>query len=337
MIRAPRALLALLLSLPLLLGLAPAEGIIAFSASPDAEVVVHPRSDPLRIDVMVRRNRVPLDRQLDGLTARHLSEIEVVSIGGGTWFVTLYVERPEIVVVPQVIPGKLVLRLRPGRVGTIEVPEAPTLRELLDDPPQRLPAPPPPLALSPLRGDASTLKLRPDLVLQDLPVWRIRGRELSKLQGWPAVDAYRMELALHDHPARQAATRYHLGLEHLGLGWYREAAFYLEETLASDVPYDVPAVALATARAQLVLDRTQRSRELCRMAADNGAEDVAVLVCLGAVALKDGTPSPTAVGRALEQASLVPSHRLLAAQLLQQDHRHAEARQILEALAYSMD
>ena len=331
------ARLLLILS-PLLLGLTPTEGVIALTASPDTTVTMFPRTDPVRVDLMVAHNLVSLGPQIDGVTARHLLEIDVTSIGGGTWFLAMHLADPGIVVVPEVRQGRVLLRLRPGRPELVEAVEEVSIDRLLQDPPPRRPAPPQDLALTPLRGDASTIHLRPIEVLQDTAIWQ-GGVQPAAVGGWWAVDEYRHTLTTTDDPSIRAAAHYRLGLEHLGLGWYREASYYLEETLksADEVPINVPSVALAAARAQLVLHRSDRARQLCHLAAEHGADGVGVLVCLGTVALTDGHPSPTHVGRALKAASPVPDHQLLAAQLLQQDHRNAEARRILEALAYSVD
>ena len=324
---------SVLLGLSLLLGASPPQGVIAFDATPGASISAYPRVEPGRIDLVVKGNRVPLRDQLEDMTARYVQDVDVTSIGGGTWFVTLRIDRPDVVLVPQVEPRRIVLRLRRGTV-TLSPPEGPgTLRALLDSPPARQPLAPPEVALTPLRGDASTLTISPDQILQQAPSWDVPGVSAGDARGWRAVDAYRAILTTTRDPAVRAASRYRLGLEHMGLGWYREAAYYLEDTLASHAEVDIAAVSLAAARAHVVQGHAARTEELCRQSAAAGAGDVAVLVCLGTAAMNGGSPSPTHVGRLLDAASRVPDHRLLAAQLLQQDHRHVEARGILEALA----
>ena len=319
------------------MGVAPAEGIIGFRTSPDAELVVYPRVDPLRIDIMMRKNRVPLDRQLEGLTAQYIEDIVVESIGGGTWFLTLHVSAPEISVTPTATPGRMVLRLAPGTPEVVQSGTPPTVSDLLDNRIVRRPAAPVRLGLTPLRGEASTMRVRPWQVLQSLPTWRNAPVPSVPTSGWPAIESYRATLTQsRDEPIRTAA-RYRLGMEYLGIGWYREAAFYLEEVLSSEADFDVPAVALAAARAHLVLERTTRTRQLCKLASEAGANDVAVLVCVGTAALQDGRPAPTETARAILDQSRVPEHRLLAAQLLMADHRYAEARLVLEALGYGSD
>lgn len=337
--RIPSALRACLAALGvlLLLGAAPRQGIVAFQTSADAEILTYPRTDPMRIDLMVRRNRVSLSRQIEGLTARYLQEIYVTSIGGGTWFVTLHVDDPRVVARTEMTPGRLLIRLRPGAPRVLAEPEPATLADLLTDDTPRRPAAPPPLALAPLRGDASTMLQPGGRVLQQLPLWRTRLVKPSEGRGWSAVDDYRLTMATSDDPRVHAAASYRLGLEHLGLGWYREAAYYLERTLNSEVPFDVAAVSLAAARAHLVLGRADRTRQLCHQALENGASEVQVLACLGSAALHDGVPNPTAVGRALIASSRLPPHRHLAAQLLLADHRVEEARRILESLAYGVE
>ncbi len=334
-----RALVGLLLLLPGLLGSAPTEGVVGLRTSPDAELLVYPRTDPRRIDLMIRKNRVPLGAQVDGLSAQHLDEIDAVSIGGGTWFVTLHVRQPDVVVTTEAEPGRVLLRLTRGKPELRQLsPEPPRLEALLRDPGPRRPASPPHLALMPLRGDASTLRLTSLQVLLELPPWRDAPVRLADTYGWPAIEGYRQRLSLASDPDVQAAARYRLGMEYLGIGWHREAAYYFESVLAGKGRFHGPAVALAAARAHLTLGRADRTRQLCRWADEQDAPPIAVMVCLGTASLHDGTPGPTTVARTLLSATAgQPQHRLLAAQLLMSDHRYPEAREILEPLAYGWD
>lgn len=326
-----------LLLLPWLMAIAPSEGVIVLRTSPDATVFEYPRAEAKRIDLMIDDNRVPLDRQLDGLSARYVLDIDAESIGGGTWFVTIQVEAPEVQLVPEITPGKILLRLRPGPIQPYVPPDPPTFEQLLADEIPRRQAAPVRLALNPLRGEASTIRVSPAQVLQPLPTWRNAPVPRVDTYGWPAIDTYRATLTQSQDPGVRAAAWYRLGMEYMGIGWYREAAHYFEEVLASDADFSVPAVALPAARAHLVLGRTQRTRTLCKMAAEAGADEVSVLVCLGAAALHDGSPAPTETARTLLAMSRVPHHRLLAAQLLMEDHRYAEARLVLESLAYGSE
>lgn len=311
----------------------PTRGVVVFRTSPDAKVLLYPRYDPRRIDVMLRDNRLAIDDQVEGLTALHLEEIEARSIGGGTWFIKIYVDDESIVARPVLEPGRVVLYLEPGEPDVIAPVDVPPVETFLTDPPARRPEVPAPIALTYLRGDANTLTLRPQDIQMELPIWQTQ-QEPTRTSGWPAIDVYRSRLVEAPSELLASEIRYRLGLEHLGLGWYREAAYYFERVLNAETPYDVPAVALAAARAHLALGRSTRARELCRLAGESDAEAVDVLQCLGAAALIDGTPSPTHVGRALLAHSRRPGHRLLAGQLILSDHRFSEARRVLEAVAH---
>ncbi|MEN0065239.1 MAG: tetratricopeptide repeat protein [Myxococcota bacterium] len=311
----------------------PTRGVVVFGTSPDADVVVYPRNDPRRIDVMVRNNRMPIDRQTAGMTALYLQEIEALAIGGGTWFVKLWVDADNIVVNPKVTPGRVVLYLEPGTPKLLPPVEVPTVEQLLTAPPPRQPLAPAPIALTFLRGGSNTLTLRPQDIQLDLPIWDT-GEVPPDARGWMAIDVYRARMIESVTRARKAELHYRLGLEHLGLGWYREAAYYFEAVMGSDTPYDIPAVALAAARAHLALGRPKRARELCQVAGSAGATAIGVLQCIGAASLLDGFPSPTHVGRALLANSNLPEHRLLAGQLILSDHRFTEARRVLEAVAH---
>ena len=74
----------------------------------------------------------------------------------------------------------------------------------------------------------------------------------------------------------------------------------------------------------------EQAREHCVLAHEAGASETDVLFCLGRVALGSATPSPTAVGLALEDRVKTPEAILLAGFLLAMDNRFGKARSLFE-------
>ena len=76
---------------------APDAGVIVLSPSPGARVEVLPRRDAQFIEIGIYDNIEPVHEQLKGRSARYVEEIDVLSVGGGTWFVTLAVTSEDVV------------------------------------------------------------------------------------------------------------------------------------------------------------------------------------------------------------------------------------------------
>ena len=308
---------------------APGSGVILLDASPDAEVVVFPRVEPTRIDVALYGNREPLADQLDGVSTQHLRQGWATSIGGGTWFVTLHVDRPDVALDWTLVDGRLTLRLAVGPAPVVPPADPPTVVDLLDDPPPRRPAEPQPLTLHPLRGDASTVRLTPEDAFLGMP--SVSTPEVATYRpSLAAIDSYREVWTTSDDPAVRGAALARAGVAFAGLGQHRDALHYLQRAL--DEGRSDPATVFAIARSQAAMGRVDDVRSSCRYAARRGGAEQDVLACLAAVALLGGAPSPTHVGRALAEATERPHRKLLAAQLLQSDHRHEEALPILRRL-----
>ncbi len=306
-------------------------GYVELTVSPDTEVVRFPRVEPGRIDLALYGNRVELDHQLEGRTTKHLRQAWATTVGGGTWFVTLHVDDPEVELSYTLEEGQLQVVLAPG-APKLEAPypSLPDLGMLLDDPPPRQPAPPPPLTLHPLLGDASTVRMDAEDAFIGMP--RVRTMEVATYRSsMAAIDAYRqMWMDAEDVDVRAAALS-RIAVAYANLDMHRDALHYFHRAL--DMGRNDPELVLAMARTQVALGRAGEARSSCRYAARRGGDDDDVLACLGGVALLDGHPSPTHVGRALAASTRDPHRRLLAAQLLQSDHRHDEALPILERLA----
>lgn len=307
-----------------------ATGHLALDVSPDTTVEVYPRTVANRIDIAVDGNRMPLHDQLANMSSRHLMQADAVSIGGGRWFLSLFVESPTIGVTPNLAENRLLLQLHErSDEPLLDMSESATLSQLLADEPKRLPAAPSALPLHPLMGDATTIAIPSQQFLAGLPVWTVADVMVPSLHGWPAVDLYSHQLALADEPDVRTASRYALGLAYMNIDLYREASYYLESALHDDPQNAVAEIALAAAHAHVVTGAPHDARVDCALASRLGASERDTLACLGAAALLDGAPSPTHLANALERASDAIPDRLLAAQLYLLDHRHDQARRLL--------
>jgi tetratricopeptide (TPR) repeat protein len=315
-------------------------GRLAIETSPGATLEVLPTVYADQIVVAVRGNHVPLHDQLDGRAASGLLDVSLVSVGGGTWFLTLYPERPELVLEVRPAPAGYTLALRPGRPEPpLRLPPGPpALADLYADRVPRRPERPPTRPLLPLLGDASPVLAAGEHAL-DLPQWAgpsVTGPDSARLappdpHGWSAIEGYREVLCSSaDADARHLAM-WRLALAHLELGLAREADHYLARLVGQPRVPQLP-VLLQRARTAAVLGRWDAMRGHCQAAAAIAPDDVAVLQCHAVLAVQTGRPAPAAAGRVLLEVAQDDDDRALAARALLRDGAHAEALPILRAL-----
>lgn len=308
---------------------APKAGTVTLLTSEDARVVAFPRVDAQRIDVGIYGNRVPLDEQLEGRTSMHLKQAWATSIGGGTWFVTLHVD-PTTDIAWTHEGGRLVLQLAPDAHPVVVAPEPMRVDELVASPPPRRPAPPIPLTLHPLRGDATTLAMdavdgfrgMPEVVTPSVQTWA---------PSLEAIDLYRAAFtdpATGEDVRAQALAR--AGVAYTDLDLPREAVHYL--TRAIEAGKADPATVLALARAEVARGRGDEATHACRLAARQRASEEDVLACFVAVSYMSPELPASEFARALARRTRDPHRLWMAAQRLQADHRHDEALVILERL-----
>jgi hypothetical protein len=130
-------------------------GSLFLSLSPGAEVDVQPRRSANVIEIAIRGNHVPIRPQLEGRTASGMFDVNGLSVGGGTWFVSVYPQDLsmglEAVATPEGYrfvwtPSQLVV---PAEVETVS-----TVQELLALETLPVPGLPPTRTLLPLVGGA---------------------------------------------------------------------------------------------------------------------------------------------------------------------------------------
>ncbi len=313
-------------------------GHVYFEATPGAEVVVFPRQEKRTIDIGIYRNRVSIHSQLQEVSALYADDVNAVSVGGGTTYLTIHTDRDDIL--PRVIrrKGFYEIALSPGRVKVTPIPAALSLEQILDPETRRRPARPPRVPLTPLRGSATTTATDPRRIPLDIPTW-IPKIDPSTAAGHllddgratlEAIDGHREVLTSTTDRRLQQIARFRLGSAYMALDLHREAAYYLHDFLEGEDPPVITANLMA-AQADYGIGRWDEGREHCVTAAAAGARKTDVLICLTPPSLATGSPPPTEVGRSLAISSGEPRIHLLAALLLQSDNRHAEAKPLLEA------
>ncbi len=294
-------------------------GSFTLAVSPGASVIATARREG-HLDLIIHGNRIPLADGLDAALAPWLRSARGQSVGNGTWLIDLRL-------VPGAPPPAVSLQ-----AGALQVGPEPMRTSMPDLPASlRHPAHPPDVGLHPLWGDARTLALASERWPLSPPTdhgAELHG-DLAKPPSWRNLAGYRRAmLAAHDDRDREIAWS-RLAEAYMALGAPREALAYLKR-----LPASFPGVEMRRATAQLDLGDHEGARAACERAVDAGAGATA-WSCLGRIALATGAPNPSHVGVALLVVGDGPVHRLLGAELLAADHRWADARPVLEALARS--
>lgn len=320
---------------------APDTGRYVLHPTPGARVIRFPRTEPLRIELGVYDNTARLDEQLEGKTAAWVQDVDAVSVGGGIWFVTFYVQQPDIGLTWETEATRLVISLKPGLARDIDPTPVVTVEELVAGTVPRRPAPVAENALRPLYGDASTLVLNADDYVPSVPRWnpgRVPPpwRDLAVAPAFPnhtTIDRYRSALTSSRDPKVREVSLYRLGTALQELSMHRDALYYLNQLEGSRSLVPESSLHLEKARAQMHLRRWDHARASCRAAWGAGAGALLTLRCLGTVSLKTSDPAPTETARALAEVDPEPLSQLIAAQLLIRDRRYSEAATLLAPLA----
>ena len=81
---------------PLLNTYAPGTGYVALELSPSTRIVEYPENQPTIAQIAFYRNKVPLTQQVKFINTRWIADTQVWSVGNGAWFLTLYLDAPNI-------------------------------------------------------------------------------------------------------------------------------------------------------------------------------------------------------------------------------------------------
>ncbi|MFT6818624.1 MAG: tetratricopeptide (TPR) repeat protein [Myxococcota bacterium] len=309
-------------------------GSLFLSLSPGAEVDVQPRRSANVIEIAIRGNHVPIRPQLEGRTASGMFDVNGLSVGGGTWFVSVYPQDLsmglEAVATPEGYrfvwtPSQLVV---PAEVETVS-----TVQELLALETLPVPGLPPTRTLLPLVGGAGFAN---DISGFRLPLVPWIGEPLTTDEqglltgttlGHDAIVRFTHTLVSGGGHALEQTSRYRLAVAYDALALSRESDFYLEEMQAAgDVSQ---AVALLRARAAARLSDWTSMRTHCEAAATADLEHPATLQCFGVLAIRTGSPSPGVTGRLVAQRVPGVGGQMLAARALMRDHHYDEALALL--------
>ena len=303
-----------------------------------------PRTDSTRVQWAFRGVDQPLHDQLEGLRTDGVQNWDAVGLGGGTWIVTAYLEddRPLVATWRWTEDGPAVIVIDEGEPEMLVVQEAPTLEQLVAGEVPRHADTVASTSLSPLRGEALTVKLDTAVFPAAFPGWEpnIPDGQRAMLEGGSdlvAIDGYRRVLTETDDDYVRAAAFFRLGEAHRDLGLSREATHYFDRVAELDTAWPEAAVHLHRAQAALASGHPAQARALCGEVAEVRHRDAQVLECLGLVSLETADPAPAPTGRALARASSRPESLVLAAQLLQLDGRHVEAEPLLVEALVGLD
>ena len=326
---------------PTLLVTGPPEGHLVLQISDGARIEQFPRTKDTEIDFVIYQNTKPLMTQLDRQRPKFLGDAFANSMGQGTWFVTLYVTKPEIVAETAREEGVgLVFTLKPGKPKKVEPRGIFTLEELLYSPPPRRPNHPPRTKLHPLYGDAQTIQFKSSTYTLASHHWKPmlgeldRGRDLTITKN-PTIydiDQYRYIFTTTRSKETKAVAMYQMGRTYETLGLYREAGYYYQSVVKQTAPYPANKLHMAQARIALAIEDWDSAQTHCKNAYETGAGELATLECIGLIARSTGYPSPSDVGRALANKTTKPMAHLLAAELLMNDHYYDEALELLRPL-----
>ena len=324
----------LALGAALAFGAGPAE--IDLDVTPGTRAVVFPQTESDRAEIgLYGDRRAPVVTLIPLVTSAN-----VVSVGGGTFFVRLALGQPGLdATVSTIAAGRIAIVVGPATRRLVEATSPVPIAVLVGrDLPRRMDVPDT-SAMHPLDGDA-------DLLLPDPSRWPLpvpepvlpQGSEADLVEAsppnWSDLDRYRR--ALPREGASHTVALIRLGLGNLALGWPREAAYYLAAAMKQpDV--DRAALDLARARAAFEYRDWDGARAACGQAHVDGAAPTSVAECLAVVSLATAMPPPSETARALLATSPRPLAAVLAAALFEKDRRHGEARPVLELAVRSLD
>lgn len=321
--------------LGLLVPAALAAPTLPLELSPDAEIVVLPRAVEDRAEIAIYRNLHPVRPQVIGRTLDGARKVEVLSVGGGTSFITILLRDPGLVPAVDRSGREATLSLRPGKAAVVATDAIPTLEALIQPGRPRIKEPLPVALLRPLDLDGRESTRPAETWIVPHPTFSPQHGPCAELlqppRGAPTIDdaeRYRRALVTcgrGDPLTRVIATR-RLAYTYLDIGLPREASAYLDRL--GDV-HDAD-LQLARARAELTVGHTDVARAACIAAAKYGAPERQALRCLGAVSLVTADPPPTEVARRLALDPEDEDDERLAAELLLRDRRAQEALPLLQ-------
>jgi tetratricopeptide (TPR) repeat protein len=312
---------------------------LELETSPEARVVVLPRTEEQVVEIGVYGNRAPLREAIEGWRTPGLEHGRFVDRGGGTAFLVLQLSGPHLMA--EVVPhgDGFLVTLVEGEPELHSPREVLPLESLFGELPRR-PAPLSEAALIPLGREARTFGLDPSEIRLDLhaPEPRVPfdwTEELGPVASPTMEDVARWRNLLpelQDQPDLLVVACWRLAQAHRHLGLPREAMYYFRQGSSRGFP--PAAMLLGLADSALSVERWDEAREALRQAWYRDAPEDQVLTGLGVLSLATGQPPPAETGRALAQAAHEPLQLLLAGELLLRDGYAEEAAEILQEAAH---
>ena len=341
-----------------------AVGRVGLQLSEGATVQLFPRVKPDVVELIITGQDGSVSEFFRGRSTAWTSDMAAYSIGNGSWLARLYLSADDLDVDLLQEGSEWTIQIEKGTATVLDLPPALGAAELFAGELKRSAAPRPPTPLHPLDGDALTITMNPREYRMFIPEWQpslpVRQPDRTLLV-WPetvtmsTIDGYREVLTSTPLVRSKLIALYRLGTGYLELGIYHESLHYMDrlaelaalhpeevermrkEVVRGKSPWNRFTVSLYRAQAALALGRFDVARERCREAMDRGAPESHVLECLGVVSLGTSDPPPSETGRALASTTGRPQALLLAAQLLQLDHRHKEAEALLRTASQHLE
>lgn len=314
------------------------ESVLVFRTSPGARVESLPTVDPDMFELAVYENRVNIHEQIP-ISARHIKDIESVSVGAGTSYVRFHTDRSDLELTAEKVPEGLRLVFVPGEEREPEVTFEPAPYEVItgENPPVRRIAALPDVPILPFTSSARTYRWDPWTIPMGIEGWTGGEDELlpEELQSppasWEAADGYRAVLTGAGSNTDRRMARLLLAETYLSKGIPHEAAYYLDDVVDRTGPWHPSLPHLLMAKAQVGKGDYDEAAEHCRAAAGERGPELTVLRCLGVVALQTGRPAPRHIALAIEERATDGRSLLLAAELMLADNDYEAAHRIATA------
>ena len=281
--------------------------------------------------LMVHDCPTDLEGALEDRSAPGITDIEVRSLGGGSWYLVVQLSDRSSQLQAVIEEGRL--HLRAGSQQSQPIPSLPpptlSLEELFEDGEPSEPSPsarPLELPLVFLQGEALTPALDPLSYQTMLPVYEPGAGPAS----WTSIDRARQAYLESANKRERAMALYGLGCHYLKLGFSVESRYYFEQLQHVPGAFSPGMVAMIRARAALASGAWEDGREQLALAHSAGATQEQVAESLALISLATGRPARDPMARLLLDSTGRPEAWLLAVELLQ---RAGEFETSLEPLA----
>jgi len=309
------------------------EGEISVLLPPSATLQPFTPIKPGIAQLMVRgcpTDVADLEEALEDRSVRGIIDIEVRSLGSGSWYLVVQLSDRRSQLEAVVDSGRLHLRAGSGQAPPTPSlpPPSLSLDELFEDSEPSPPAVPLDLPLVFLQGEALTPALDPLSYQTLLPVYEPGAGTAS----WASIDDARQAYLESNDERERSLALYGLGWHYLKLGFSAESRYYFEQLQHHPGAFSPGTVAMIRARAALASAAWEDARKQLGLAHAAGASQEQVAEALALISLATGRPAREPMARLLLDTTGRPEAWLLAAELLQRAGAFETSLEPLEGL-----